>query len=385
VVERNQLLRIVFVTNNYTPYAGGVVSSINAIVPELISSGHHVFIITLDFLGVNHEDPAYVYRIACPIKFRYNNNPMAIPWRMEKQLEEFITLLDPHIVHSHHPWLLGGAAANIARKKGIPLIFTYHTLYEHYAHYVPCPEIFSRPIISYLVKKYCTEATGIIAPSRAVKKQLDDWNLQATSIVMPSPIAPIFFQEEFAPKKCLPNEICNLLLVSRLEKEKNIPFLLQMFAQLHHESPHKFVLRIVGHGSYTSWLKNYAYSILKLPEDRVMFLEKKTAYELLAIYRQADVFVFSSLSDTQGLVLAEALSGGTPVVALDGPGQRDSIRHGVNGFLVNSLAEMMTVIKRIAQDVSLHQELQNNARESSFAYTSKNITQRLSSWYQRFV
>jgi 1,2-diacylglycerol 3-alpha-glucosyltransferase len=387
MTNNTQALRILFVTNNYTPYSGGVVSSINAMVPELHKRGHQVFIVTLDFLGAqhHHHDPAYVYRISCPIKFSYRGNTMAIPWRMKQQLQKLINDLKPDIIHSHHPWLLGSSALHVARAHNIPIVFTFHTLYEQYAYYVPMPLGISRPIINYVVKKYCAAADGLIAPSHAVQQQLTDWKITTPTLLLPSPVAPIFAQKSGLATVNTPRNRFILLSVGRLVPEKNIPFLLDMFAQLHRERPHDVVFNIVGYGAREEALKKYAYQQLALPYDSVQFLGKKNGIALRQAYQHADIFLFSSLSDTQGLVLAEAMSCGLPVVALDGPGQRDNITQGVDGFLVSSISEMLHAIKCIIDNPLLHTQLRKNAQIKAEHYYPTSIISRLQRWYYKFA
>lgn len=383
--DTHKSLKIVFITNNYTPYSGGVVSSINAQVLELIKMGHQVFIIAPDFLGAGHRDPNYVLRITCPIKFRYRTNHMAIPWRMGYQVEQLVKELKPDIIHTHHPWLLGSAGLKVARKLQIPLVFTYHTLYDHYAHYLPVPQAISRPIINYLVKKYCAVVNGIIAPSSAVQEKIASYGISTPCMVLPSPLAIEFINQSNIQKTKSPGQPFRLLVVSRLVKEKNIPFILAVFAELIKNYPHEFHLTIVGYGAYASYLKQYAYEVLNLSPEAVFFEDKKGKQELIPFYQAADLFLFSSLSDTQGLVLAESMSCGTPVIALDGPGQRDIVKNGFNGFLVNDRQEMAEIIRHIEKDRQLYDRLVKGAYETAQNYAPSLLAQKLIAWYKSFL
>src|SRR5579871_3112801 len=147
-------LRVAFVTNNYTPYSGGVVSSITSFAQELRNSGHEVMIITLDF-GVNCNDDPMVQRIPCPLTFTYKKNYMAIPLRARHHLQKLLGAFNPDIIHSQHPFLLGSTLRAVAKIVRCPVVFTYHTVYEDYAHYVPLPQRVTRWAIIQLVKAYC--------------------------------------------------------------------------------------------------------------------------------------------------------------------------------------------------------------------------------------
>lgn len=379
-------LNILFVTNNYTPYSGGVVSSINAIAQELMLQGHRVTIITLDFLGDGHgDDPSYVRRIMCPIKFRYKKNCMAIPWRMDEQLMAHVTDMQPDIIHAHHPWLLGGAALRVARTVQIPIVFTYHTLYEHYAHYVPLPQCITRIAIRWLVKYYCKSVDGVIAPSIAVRAYLDLLVPRVSVTTLPSPVAHDFFTNRSVGAIQKSKQVFRLLYVGRLVQEKNLQVLIDLIAMLSRTKSITFTLTLVGYGEYREQLENYAYHIVGLSHDEVMFLGKQERQSLAMLYTHYDVFVFSSQSDTQGLVLAEAMACGLPVVALDGPGQRDIIEHGKNGFLVHSLADMSKMIQDLANNHNLYFCLSDYARRTATRYEPCHITQALLDEYDNFM
>ncbi|MGC2310034.1 MAG: glycosyltransferase, partial [Candidatus Babeliaceae bacterium] len=226
-------MNILMVTNNYTPYSGGVVSSICATTQALQEQGHTVHIATLDF-GTQENDAYFVHRLYCPLKFWYYKNPVAVPWRAQAQLEVLVRTLKPALIHSHHPFLLGIAAVHVAKKYAIPIIFTHHTLYDEYSHYLPLPTFLLKPFINYVVTKYCQNVDGIIAPSSFVKNRLVHHQIQKSIAVIPSGILPLFYPGIFAPKNSIKNRKITLLTISRFMPAKNITFLLDMFAYLDH-------------------------------------------------------------------------------------------------------------------------------------------------------
>ena len=266
-------MRIFFVTNNYTPYTGGVTSSITAITDGLRGRGHEVFIITLDFLGSAHNDPHYIIRIPCPIKFLYKKNHMAIPWRPTHAIFQLLKEYNPDIVHVHHPFLLGVSALRAARKIGIPCVFTYHTLYEQYAHYVPLPSLYSKPLIQSAVRHFCNKVDNIIAPSNTVKHSVQTQHITTPISVIPSPLRPLFFTNtNKSPRPPLTNRPFQLIVVSRFVPEKNIPFVFGVFKHL----PATMQLTLVGYGSDYEALKITAFNTLQLPRERVRFVHKPT-------------------------------------------------------------------------------------------------------------
>lgn len=369
-------LRIVFVTNNYTPYSGGVVSSINAIADQLRKMGHKVFIITLDFLGKGHIDPYYVVRAPCQISFQYKKNCIAIPFHADPFVRSQIMLIKPDIIHVHHPFLLGKVACRIGKELGIPVFFTYHSLYEKYVHYVPVPQCISRPIVMRRVKKFCTEVNGIIVPSHSVYDFLSAQSVLTLKKIIPSPISPLFLTYDIDQKRL--GSPVKLLCVSRFVKEKNLTFLLDVISML---PSHRYCLTVAGYGAEYDFLQWYAFKKRGLSPEVVRFVLRPSKDELRQLYYDAHLFLFSSISDTQGLVLAEAMAGGTPVIAIDGPGQRDIVVSGHNGSLVRDQAHMAYEIERISQSPDEYEYLSGNARITAQGYAPEVLADQVLQFY----
>ncbi len=377
-MNNTQKQTILFVTNNYFPFSGGVVNSIEVLRQELEKLGYSIFIITLDFLGKKHNDPGYVIRVSCPIKFIYKKNHMAIPWRARNEINQYIQQIKPSLIHLHHPFLLGYNAAKIARIKNIPLVFTYHTQYEQYLHYVPLP----RKIVAFYVRRriasFCDSVNTIIAPSKAIQAQLITYHQKIK--VIPSSIASIFFEKPFSLKEN--KSKFELLIVSRFVKEKNIPFLLNMFSKL---DQNYFSFKLVGFGAEMESLQRYAYNTLRLSADNVVFIEKPTKIELIRLYQQANLFIFASQSETQGLVLAEAMACGTPVITLPGPGQSDIVKDTINGFLVENREQMQAKIEYCFANKEQFDSLCARAWETAQQYKPEIMASQVSKEYQVLI
>lgn len=366
---------IAFITNNYTPYSGGVVSSINATVAQLHERGHKVYIICPDFLGNKHDDPEGVIRVPSLFRFRYKQNHMMIPWRMNYHLSRILKRLNPEVVHVHHPFLLGPIAISWAKRKKVKTVFTYHTIYEKYLHYLPLPSWLLRPIVIKRVLRFCGLIDQIIVPSSGIKNYLASHAITNTTII-PSGLQEHFLGQPFVPQKlCKPYK---LLYVGRFVQEKNIPFLFDLMKQLSDE----FTLTLVGYGEYLEQLKEYAYETCGLSCERVQFIIKPDKQTLCDLYANAHLFLFPSQSDTQGLVLAESMACSTPVIALDGVGQRDLINDGQNGFLVHSLDEVRDRILQVVADAALYETLQRNAWQTAQLYDPKKLVECIIALYE---
>jgi len=288
----NKKLRIVLVTNNYTPYCGGVVSSINALTTQLMACGHEVFIITLDFLGDRHDDPSHVIRVPSLFRFRYKGNHMAVPWRPTTYLLRTLKKLRPAVVHVQHPFFLGAYALKAARTLSIPCIFTYHTIYEQYAHYIPFYQPLVRAVVCKKVLSFCRHVDHIIAPSCAIRDYLFQQKITTPVTIIPSGLLPLFLPGTSIdkPDRSERHGPFRLLVVSRFAKEKNIPFLFDVVAKL---DPKKVHLTIAGYGQEESFFKQYAYEMCRLSQESVRFVIRPDKKTLARLYKQVDLFLFS--------------------------------------------------------------------------------------------
>jgi glycosyltransferase involved in cell wall biosynthesis len=374
----NNPLRIAFITNNYTPYRGGVVSSIMALDYALRMQGHEVFIITLDFLPDELQDSQHVIRIKSLYTFRYKNNPIAIPLAPYHQLEKQLTAIDPDILHVHHPFLLGKASLQFAQKTKKPIVFQHHSLYEEYAHYIPLPRWLVHHIIRSRLTSFCQSVNSIVAPSRWIKNYLQERAITTNINVIPSCLRKEYTDLSFMPKIKKVASRFELIVVSRLVQEKNVQVALDLFSLLDQE---RYCLTIIGYGYDEQRLKDYAYQKMKFSEDTVSFLAMHHPQDLIQAYKKADLFIFTSTVDTQGIVLAESMACSTPVVALNGPGQKDSIINGYNGFLASTINEMKNIIESIARNSDMHKALQQGSYESSKRYRSEYIGTQVEALY----
>lgn len=365
---------IAFVTNNYYPYAGGVVASIDAISHALRRQGWKVYIITLDFTGNTAQDDPWVIRLRCFLRFTYKNNRMTLPWFPCAQLKKIIKSLAPDIVHVQHPFFLGHKAALIARRMRIPCIFTYHTLYEEYAHYVP---LLRSSWIRKITLSFCAQVNWVIAPSTFIENYLKKHHVKTPITVVPSPLREEFVHNTQPIK--IPSARFRLLYVGRFVQEKNLYVLLDVYAQLPRDA---YTLALIGYGHEQEALERYAYDHYGFTKEEVIFMHKPVQKVIKNAYKDADLFIFTSYTDTQGLVLAEAMAAGTPVVALDGPGQRDIIDQGENGFIAQIMDDMVHHIENIRAHPQLHSDLQKGAFQTAQRYTASVCIAKLTAIYR---
>lgn len=302
---------------------------------------------------------------------------MAIPWRPSAQLKKIIQELKPDIIHVQHPFFLGYKAAIIAQRMQIPCVFTYHTLYEEYAHYA---FVIPKSWIRAASISFCNRVDRVIAPSMPIYNYLMHYGVKTPITVISSPLRPEFLYNN-QPKKEAAQRF-RLLYVGRFVQEKNLYTLLDVIARLPRDT---YALTLIGYGHEEQALKRYAYTHHGLSKDEVLFVNKPAQEIIKRAYQDADLFLFTSYTDTQGLVLAEAMAAGTPVIALEGPGQRDIIEQGENGFIAENIDEMVREIEHIRRDPELHERMQKAAFNAAQRYTPQVCVARLIEVYQGLI
>lgn len=370
-------MKILFVTNNYKPYNGGVVSSIEAFRHELKMAGHQVIIVTLDFFGQEAGEEG-VIRVACPLRFKYRGNPIAIPFFSSWQLRKILNRLCPEVVHVHHPFALGAVAARIARLNDIPVVFTHHSQYGAYArYYAPFLKPFACRLTEWCVRHFFKNVDVLIAPSESIAQQLRREPAAPPISVIPSGILPVFINKK-RPNKELKSGFFELLTVSRFVPEKNISFLLDALSFL----DENFKLTLVGFGSYLPQLEHYAFETCGLSPERVKFVSSPPKKVIADYYRRSHLFLFASTTETQGIVFAESMAAGTPVVAVSAPGARDCVQENHTGFLVKTPEQMAEKIKMLRSNPVLYKKLQSSSWQQAQHYTSYMTTQKLIRLYE---
>ena len=328
-------MNIAIFTNNYLPNPFGVSMSIESFRGEFEKLGHTVYIFAPAFKGyVDKGNHVFRYP-AIEMQFRGIRFPLVIPYSraMDKVLEK----IDIDIIHSQHPNLLGWQARRWARKKHIPLVFTWHTLYDQYAHFNPfLPSKISAWWAVRNAAEYANRADCVIVPTGSAKKIIATWGMRnKNTTVIPTGINEEDFDavdtEAMRKKMKLPKGRKILLLASRLTAEKNVFFLAQVIAEI--LSKCKGVVFVVA-GEGAEQEKMRAFFKQEGVLSQVIFAGMMGRKDIAGMFSLADVFVYASKSETQGLIIAEAMYAGLPVVALDATGVKDFVMNHVTGLLV---------------------------------------------------
>jgi glycosyltransferase involved in cell wall biosynthesis len=378
-------MRIGMFTDTYTPQINGVVTSINSFTEELQKRGHEVFIFAPQIKDAEKKDNVFYFK-----SFKYAPMPEHhIAYSLSGHLRAFKDLkLD--ILHSHTPFSLGWLALYLAKQYSLPLAHTYHTLFIEYVHYVPTA--LGRKIGVWLStnasRRYCHGCDLTIVPSEAMRLELQKYGVLNEIDVIPTGVNDHFRENGNAQNILRRHNIAPeteiIAYAGRLAKEKNVEFLLHMYKEILKVRAN-ILFAIIGDGPHRPLLEKLAADLgIK---DRILF----TGYisdkaELASWYKAARVFVFSSLTETQGLVILEAMSVGTPVVAIDAMGISDIIHQNIGGLASSpDISEFALKLTQLLSNAELRRQKSAEASQLAQKLSMSNMTSRLLANYQRLI
>ncbi len=372
-------MKIGVFTDTYIPEINGVVTVLQMMIKELKRAGHEVYVFYPGHPGGDGIDTG-VYRFPSLRFFFYKGIRVAIPFN--RGAFRRIPQLD--IIHSHTPGPLGLLALSASVRYHIPHVHTYHGLYVDYRRYLPRAIRPTRGMVKSVSRLLCNRCTAIIAPSDQMKRELGSYGVRRPIYALPFGVDEEEFSHEigrdFRRELNLPTEDL-LLFAGRLGAEKNIDFLLRSFNQLLPSNPNARLI-IAGDGPQRSFLGQYAENLGIAPY--VFFTGSLKRSDLIDLYKQATLFVFASKTETQGLVVVEAMMAGAAVVALGIMGPKDIITSGETGILVGENEEdFAQACDKLLQDENERHKLgiaaRNWARSRSSHVSTENLLEIYSS------
>jgi glycosyltransferase involved in cell wall biosynthesis len=375
-------VNVLMMTNTYLPHVGGVARSVDSCAAWLRSRAQRVLIGAPRFEGAPRREPGVV-RI--PAIQHWNGSDFSVPLPVTRALHRAVERFGPELVHSHHPFLLGDTALRIAAEFDLPIVFTHHTLYEHFTHYVPLDSPRMERFAIELATSYANLCDLVFAPSESVAAILHERGVHARVEVVPTGVDLARFAAAdgaaFRRARDISAQAVVVGHVGRLAAEKNLAFLADALAKFAAADARAHVL-IVGDGP-------------EAPQIRARFAERGLGARLhlvgvlqgeplAAAYRAMDVFAFASKSETQGLVLAEAIAAGVPVVAIDAPGAREVVRDRINGRLLCS-ETLDDFLAALAWVVGTRETLRAGALRTAGEFSIDRTGERTLALYQDLV
>jgi len=325
-------MNILILTNTFTPHVGGVARSVEAFTAEYRKRGHRVLIVAPEFPDMP-QDEVDVVRINAIQNFNASDFSVALP--IHPQLSDTIDAFRPDIVHSQHPFLLGTTAFRLARHRELPLVFTHHTLYEQYTHYVPGNSPALKRFAIELATRYANLSDQVFAPSESIRDLLLERGVSSPIAVVPTGVRLENFARGdggvFRRELGIPADAFVVGHLGRLAPEKNLEFLTRAVADFISRNSRAHFL-VIGTGPSEDAIRDaFACSGMEAQLHIAGILQQQQLTDAL---HAMDMFAFASTSETQGMVLTEAMAAGLPVVALDAPGTREVVRDRQNGRLL---------------------------------------------------
>ncbi|MBD3263502.1 MAG: glycosyltransferase [Candidatus Omnitrophica bacterium] len=328
-------MNILMMSNTYKPIIGGIEKSIEVFSRELRRRNHRVVIVAPEFRGFKDKEKDI---IRVPAIQNFNGTDFSVKLPVPGMLADFFKTFEPDIVHSHHPFLIGDTALRISLGRDAPLVFTHHTMYEKNTHYVPGDSEILKKFVIELSTGYANLCDLVLTPSRSLKELLVKRGVKSEFKVVPT---GIYLRElegasprKFREKYNIPAEAFVIGYLGRIAEEKNIMFLAEAVAEFT-KGEEGIHFLIAGEGTELEKVKDF-FSNHNM-EDRFHSTGIVEGRDIRDAYAAMDVFGFSSDSETQGIVVLEAMAAGVPVVALEATGVRDVVRDKVNGCLVSGL------------------------------------------------
>jgi len=327
-------MRVALFTNNYLPFRGGVTTAVETLRCGLEHLRHPVWVFA-PASRPSLTDPPWVFRYPSIPAPTYPGFSLALPF--SARLYRTARALDPDILHAQHPFLLGPTARRFARRHGRPLVFTYHTRYEKYAHYVPLPERLVAALAVRLSCRFAASADLVVAPSERIAATLRARDVTAPVAVVPTGVPLDLFcpgdRRRARERLGLSGDAPLCLYVGRLDREKGVDRIIDAFGAIA-DAVGDARLSIVGQGTSEAAARSQAEA--SPARDRIRFHGGMAREALPAFYRAADLFLFASETETQGLVLAEAHACGLPAVAVRASGVDEVVRDGETGLLTKA-------------------------------------------------
>ena len=410
-------MKIAMLTNNYKPFVGGVPISIERLSGGLRSLGNEVKIFAPSYENQVEEDG--VIRIRS-LKKKLEGG-CVMPDILDPELEIQFCRMEPDLIHVHHPMLMGYAALYLGRKYKVPVAFTYHTRYEEYLHnfrsfrylqqrsgreYRNSVRMVEETVINLTknqlvpahMRAFANLCDVVFAPTPAMEEYLRGQGVKTQLEVLPTGLRMADFMPDTGENgenglaggaaglrhKLAGDKKYLLCTVSRLTKEKNLVFLIQGLASLKARIGGCFRLLMIGGGPMEEELRGLVRQ-LDL-EDNVTFMGTVDNAEIGRYYRACDLFVFASKSETQGIVLLEAMAARNPVVAVDASGVCDIVKNGINGFKTGEdRDEWAGRIGALLLDGGGRERLGQGAYETALGYREDFVARRAQAVYRQLI
>jgi len=382
-------VKIALVTDTYFPRINGVSTSTQIFAEEFTKLGHEVHIYAPAFPNsIDENNHLKVYRFPSFYLFFDPEDRLGMPWRDKKLVQQFIDN-KYDIVHTQTPFTIGGPAVKWARQSGAKIVHTYHTLFaaytEHYLWFLP--KSFGVWYAKSASRRYCNACDLLITPSTEMKNVLLSYDVTKPVEVIPTGIRLERFigkdRQRFRKVKGYKPEDQVVLFMGRVAEEKNIDFLMRVVHRLKPRVP-KLQFLIAGEGAAKKGLEKMTAD-LKMG-DYVHFAGYLSKEDWRDCYAGSDLFVFASITETQGLVVTEAMAAETPVVAVGEMGIKDVMASGRGGLVTRLNEDEFTeAVYKMLTDKKLYAQKRSETLPEADKWSSTAMAKRMLEAYEKLL
>ena len=378
-------MRVLFISDVYFPRVNGVSTSIRTFRQDLTNYGVETVLVAPRYAAVGPDDEQGLLRVASGGVPR-DPEDRRMRWGALTRTLDSLPRDEFDLVHIHTPFIAHYAGSRFARRAGIPCVATYHTFFEEYLHhYVPAlPRGIGRLMARAFTRSQCDAVQALIAPSDPMRDILLEYGVSTPIHVLPTGLPADRFAagdgNRFRAEAGIPLDRPLMTYVGRVAHEKNIEFLVQVFTKVRQTIPNAMLV-IAGEGPARESLRQLVTS-LKLDADVYFagYLDRNKG--LLDCYAAANVFAFASRTETQGLVLLEAMAQGAPVVSTAELGTRSILKPGCGAVVVaEQQDEFAAAVIRVLQSPALQKELGDRGRVYAKTWSSASMARRLADLY----
>ena len=381
-------MRVLMVSDVYFPRVNGVSTSIRTFRRDLAARGCETWLVAPEYPQAWQDDDGALRQPSRYLAFDPEDRMM----KPRATLAACLALAGRiDVLHVQTPFVAHWIGVQAARRLHVPVIETYHTFFEEYLHhYVPLlPAAAARALARTFSRRQCNAVDGVVAPSRQLADVLLRYGVTRPIHAIPTGLNLDEFRggdgAAFRTHYGIAADRPVMLLVGRVAHEKNIGFLLRVLAEVTRRVPNVLFV-IAGEGPASLSLRRAAAEARL--ENHVLFvgyLDRRGP--LLDCYRAADVFVFASRTETQGLVLLESLALGVPVVSTAVLGTREVLENAAGAVVVSEdVVEFAGAVARLLTEPSLRAQLANAGREFvERHWSSREMARRLVALYEEVV
>lgn len=377
-------MRILLVSNAYEPSLSGVVTSMKTFRKALVDAGHEVFIFAPKYAHFTDSDPN-VFRF--PALDLTSMVDLSYAWPYRQRMIDAARKINPDLVHSQHPSVMGDRAVDIAQALKIPLVATMHCKYDDYAReFAPVFSRLSSRVTRKAVGKFIKKCDHVIVPAPNVEEWIQRTYSPSIPIsIVPTPIDTRVFRrrkDNVIEKTFFVPQEDAMLYIGRLSAEKNLDFLIHTLPLILDKRPSARLI-LVGKGPRRRHLVHLAQKLGVA--DALILAGTAPGEDIPCLASSASVFVFSSVIETQALSMLEAMAAGTPVVALDSPATRDVLSRGGGILTLADYQAFADEVVSLLKDPKRLAQLGSQARKNAQGYSIPETTKKLLTVYQSTV